>query len=430
MTEVPKIVQYRLRAHGAGRLAEQSHPDADLLAGFAEQALSQPERERVLGHLALCADCRGVVVLALPVAEPAAARAASEALGAEAETASTPISDKPRRSWFAWADMRSFNLRWAALTAGVAVTLFAVYIGLGHRGNPARLGAPQTATSAGPSAPAEIASELPPQNSLEANAAKAQAQPETTAAQPGTAKEKAEASSGGIQSALAKKHALGQPGALAANIRGAQSAAPDQQMPAALAGNLPSSAPPSATQAVEVSAATSEVATASSNTDEMARRRAPSVEKAKPPVDEIVAGKTAVAAAHAPMPLQANGAFATSSALPAATLKQGTIWMIAAGVLKRSLDGGRSWQIVLEGEHPWLCYAAHGQEVWAGGQAGALRHSNDGGASWTSIAVIAHGQPLDSDVIQIDVPYPKIALTTANHETWSSSDGGKTWEKK
>jgi len=105
-------------------------------------------------------------------------------------------------------------------------------------------------------------------------------------------------------------------------------------------------------------------------------------------------------------------------------------WMIAAGVLKRSLDGGRSWQTALEGEHPWLCYAAHGQEVWAGGQAGALQRSNDGGASWSSIAVTANGQSLSSDVVHIDVQYPRIALTTANHEMWSSSDGGKTWDKK
>ena len=161
MTEVPKIVQYRLRA---GRPADASHPDADVLAAFTEQALSQAERDNVLGHLALCADCREVVVLALPATEAVAARAG--AVGAEAATVSTPISDKPRRNWFAWADTHSFNLRWAALAAGVAVALFAAYAGFGHHGNPALPGAAQTATSTGPSAPAQIASELPPQTAL------------------------------------------------------------------------------------------------------------------------------------------------------------------------------------------------------------------------------------------------------------------------
>jgi hypothetical protein len=427
VTDVPKIVKYRLRAGGPGRPVDPSHPDADVLAAFTEQALSQAERETVLGHLALCADCREVAVLALPATEAVAAFARTDAVAAEAETVSTPIANNPRRNWFAWADMRSFNLRWAALAAGVAVALFAGYVGLGHHRNPVSPGTAQTAISTGPSAPGpsnpgQIASALPPQNSLEADASK-------TLAQPATTKESHEISSGHMQTAFAKKSAVGQPGALAANNRGAQSAA-STEMSAAVAGNLPSSTPASANGPVETSAATTEVATASSDTDEMARRQTPSVEKAKPPVDETVAGKTTIAAARAPMALQANGAFATSSALPAATLKQGTIWMVAAGILKRSLDGGRSWQTALEGEHLWLCYAAHGQEVWAGGQAGALQHSNDGGASWHSIAVTARGQSLNSDVIHIDVQYPKIALITASQEVWSSSDGGKTWEKK
>ncbi len=422
MTEVPKIVKHRLRVGGPGRPEASSHPDADVLAAFAEQALSQAERETVLGHLALCADCGEVVVLALPATEAVAALVGTEAVAAETETASTPISDTPRRNWFAWADMRSFNLRWAALATGVAMALFAAYVGLGHHGNPVSPDAIQTATSTGPSAPAQIASALPPQNSLEADASK-------TLAQPATTKENHEISSGRMQTAFAKKSAMGQPGALAANNRGAQSAAPTE-MSAAVGGNLTSSTPRGANEAVETSAATTEVATASSDTDGMARRQSPSVEKAKPPVDETVAGKTAVAAARAPMALQTNGAFATSSAVPAATLKQGTIWMVSAGVLKRSLDGGRSWQTALEGEHPWMCYAAHGQEVWAGGQAGALQHSNDGGTNWNSIAVTARGQSLNSDVIHLDVQYPKIALTTASQEVWSSSDGGKTWEKE
>ncbi len=42
----------------------QQHPDADLLAGFAESRLTQHERESVLSHLAVCARCRQLVFLA------------------------------------------------------------------------------------------------------------------------------------------------------------------------------------------------------------------------------------------------------------------------------------------------------------------------------------------------------------------------------
>lgn len=40
------------------------HPDADLLAAFAEKRLLGHEREELLAHLAECADCREVVALA------------------------------------------------------------------------------------------------------------------------------------------------------------------------------------------------------------------------------------------------------------------------------------------------------------------------------------------------------------------------------
>ena len=74
MTEVPKIVHDRLRA----ALPEQAHPDADLLAAFAEQALSATERDGVLQHLALCGDCRDVIALALPAADMVPPRTAPQ----------------------------------------------------------------------------------------------------------------------------------------------------------------------------------------------------------------------------------------------------------------------------------------------------------------------------------------------------------------
>ncbi len=44
--------------------SQQQHPEADVLAGFAESSLSQHERESVLSHLAACARCRQMVFLA------------------------------------------------------------------------------------------------------------------------------------------------------------------------------------------------------------------------------------------------------------------------------------------------------------------------------------------------------------------------------
>src|SRR5580704_7583340 len=61
MSELPKIVRARLKAEPSG-----DHPDPNLLAAFAEQALPDRERAPILLHLARCADCRDVLALAAP----------------------------------------------------------------------------------------------------------------------------------------------------------------------------------------------------------------------------------------------------------------------------------------------------------------------------------------------------------------------------
>ncbi|MGA2181424.1 MAG: YCF48-related protein [Bryobacteraceae bacterium] len=81
------------------------HPDANLLAAFAENTLLARERAAVAGHLADCADCREFLALAFAseVAEPAAAA-------------------KPRavRRWSpVWS--------WAASTAAVCIVVSAVW---------------------------------------------------------------------------------------------------------------------------------------------------------------------------------------------------------------------------------------------------------------------------------------------------------------
>ena len=83
------------------------HPDENVLAAFAEQALAGAEREAVLSHVSGCARCRDIVFLAQgSAAQPEAAR---------------EISLRPaRRRW----------LRWQTATAGAWVLALAVGAGL------------------------------------------------------------------------------------------------------------------------------------------------------------------------------------------------------------------------------------------------------------------------------------------------------------
>ncbi len=95
MQNVPKIVRDRLRA----ATPAVNHPDADALTAFAEHSLPALERDVVLEHLARCGDCRDIVALALPDAEPV-------------ESAMKPSPS----GWLTWP-----ALRWGFVAAGVVI---------------------------------------------------------------------------------------------------------------------------------------------------------------------------------------------------------------------------------------------------------------------------------------------------------------------
>ncbi len=120
---------------------------------------------------------------------------------------------------------------------------------------------------------------------------------------------------------------------------------------------------------------------------------------------------------------------------PNQTFAHNVTWAIAAGVLQRSLDSGQTWQNALRADHSLLCYASHDADVWTGGQAGTLFHSVDSGVTWLQVQPSSKGQALSSDVTRIDIRdnvrgATEIVVSTSNNESWSSADGGKTWEKK
>src|ERR1035438_6365006 len=117
MSELPKIALARLRAKAdapkpgsasAGRPAfgESAHPDANLIAAFAEKTLTDRERTQVLNHLSQCADCREVAAFVVPAVA----------------MAEEPARTKSRLRWNPWP-----MLRWGAL-AGVLGILAIVVV--------------------------------------------------------------------------------------------------------------------------------------------------------------------------------------------------------------------------------------------------------------------------------------------------------------
>jgi hypothetical protein len=88
-------------------IQHESHPGAESLAAFAEQALGAHERGQILAHLAICSRCRQIVALA----SDAAAEAAP----------TTQVAVRPRRAWWqGWGLALAPTVALAATVAGVA----------------------------------------------------------------------------------------------------------------------------------------------------------------------------------------------------------------------------------------------------------------------------------------------------------------------
>ena len=115
--------------------------------------------------------------------------------------------------------------------------------------------------------------------------------------------------------------------------------------------------------------------------------------------------------------------------------RQAGIWQIsAAGNLERSFDGGKSWEsvpVVPAGVNPparLRVVAATGFQVWVGGNTGVLLHSQDAGSRFTNVKVHKKHFALTGDIVALafsDAEHGR--LETADHDVWTTTDGGKTW---
>ncbi|MGD0826345.1 MAG: zf-HC2 domain-containing protein [Terriglobales bacterium] len=444
MTEVPKIVYDRLRAAQKNRVVpdgalldnehpDSGHPDADLLTAFAERTLSAAERDATLEHLALCNDCRDVMALALPITEIADAPIAAETGAGRAP----PVPAKTGRNWLTlinwpkvnWPALASPKLGWAALAAGVVVVASVLLM---HPGKVNQALVPsanrQVTTPVPPVSDAQIASAAVPSSSI------------TTSPME--------------QPAISAKT-----GELRANgqlVRKSSSRAVE-------AGRgLTSSDQTSSVETGEVAtAAASPLITPEPAAEEtlVAQNEAPPVVRTKPPLQDTAERGATAQSTQADEQQKSKMALVPKlgegSAMYVAKQAPGTsqalaqhdnvVWTITEGVLQRSLDSGQSWQDALRPQHPLLCYAPYGKDVWAGGQAGTLFHSVDGGLTWTQVQPSQKGQQLTSDVIRIELQGSnlqrdnqpgntarptQIVLSTSNNDIWSSIDGGTTWNKK
>lgn len=461
MSELPKIAQDRLIKTYPG-----PHPEADLLAAFAEQSLAAAERERVLAHLAACADCREVVHLAMPPQE---------------ETQKV-FAGTPSSQIFGWSRMR-----WGALAAGMAAVLtVAVFV---QRDTQQEFFASKQADK-GPALLAENQIKAQPEAkpadktvNINAPASKVSSvmadsvQPlrgkNDAPAPPASAQIAAKPVLEARQNNLDQRSygyapmpqqtgSVGQSNAMSQNATQAQNQSKDQMQNVNNAGRVqtdaltatagvPANAAEAEHQAMPVPAAPTTQSNESDLKKEAARKDELAAAKSEPLA--LYSSQKALAAEKSSdfkLPAEAKSASAHTSARS----DDGSIWRIEQGALQ--LLGGMpqdqrddsslslakkktrieadaetadAWRRVRTARDvPLNAIAVLGKDIWVGGANGSLQHSPDNGKSWAEL----HGPwPPDTTIVSLRFrDQARGELRTAAGERWSTDDGGTTWRIK
>ena len=436
MAKLPKIVRDRLRqgskrspvdlrsaANLSASLGGGRHPDANLLAAFAERRLAGSERTLLLGHLADCAQCRELVALAFPSPEVQAAVA----------EATRPGSGSP--VWLRWPVWLGWGtLRWGVLAASVGVVLIG-----GFRAGVLRWPAPQSSGSMISKSP--VVENKQPSVLRAANdsssSARGASSPRRELAEVAQvppakrahafSKERDESRRAG-QASAAQSQALTPSGlaTLSDSLRAEKADSLPQQKSLGLR-----------TAEVQAEATSKEKIEPASKASEAGRRRLSAMTQAltlpppPPPATPGVVG--------APQTLRFDQVRELAKDKRLLTAQ----WSIASvvgpyvddsspaiGRVERSLDGGKTWQELRVNDRvSFRAVAANGTEVWAGGSRGALYHSSDGGQHWAR-APVGLGQGVVTDtIVGIDVgDRGHVRVTTEARETLVTADGGLHWK--
>ena len=396
MKQLPNIVRQRLQA-----TRPDAHPDADVLAAFAEKGLSKRERGAVLEHLSRCGDCRDILSFALPspqIESERAARIAGSAI------------------WARWP-----VLRWGAL--GACVVVVGAAVTLEFRTLESHTLNRVSQNAAVENAPAPVSAYVKSANQNAAKDVPASPAPQ----KPARAKRDQAVMSSQNESVVASL-AKAKPSAPSGRAKANSDPAAESQLSARVPAAANQPARQSASEAVEV-AANPEVPTSSPVDSEA--KIATLDERADAPGKAKEAGVGGPASAPKTMALAKNET-AASTVSPAAT-KIVPRWTLSSdGILQRSLDSGKTWTTVEVNNTATLrALAAIGTEIWVGGSGGALFHSADAGQHWQKVTPMVHDQVLAADIIGVEFTDRQHGkLTTANQQVWTTSDAGATWTTK
>jgi hypothetical protein len=437
MEALPKIVRQRLRSGGKPGM----HPHADLLTAFAEKTLAERERTRVMEHLSRCEDCREVMFLSAPQQSPA--QAVGKITG--------------RAGWLSWP-----VLRWGAALACVVVVGTAITLRHQSQNHPysseramnekvaegtisSAASAPAVATGTSQESFAPLKSKVAGPNK-DANEEKLVAKLET-APRPSpramtaipqfqTQLDRSRQNQGNIAETGAPINGgagagmMGAPAPpMAANGANVITQPQDDQKQTPANGRGDTPAPGSVTETVEVEASSPPIAQSADAThgqDKVASGAELPINGRDMSNLQTLGGPIVTAG-----PMQSDTTKSAKKAM-ARAIGSAPSWMLSStGALRRSFDAGKTWETVPVADNvSFQAFTAVASEVWAGGAHGVLYHSSDAGVHWSQVTPTANGESLADGITHIEFSDAQNGkLTTANGQTWTTSDAGQTWRK-
>jgi len=444
MPDIPKIVLARLKAKrdaakpsgsplGPAGFQGEEHPDANLLAAFAEKTLTEKERALVLDHLTQCTNCRDIAALAMPEESeaPESARVAE------------------KRRWSPW-----LILRWGALAAVLGALTIVVVLHPdrwnGHRdiSRETHAPVPPENLSIGPRATPPEPSAVPPPESAQVTArTEARQSADKMAAsanaserrrelpfeeKEGQAKARQQVTLMASSRAPAPVVALNMPVAKAekdANKGGNALTAEAHAGPALPAA--PAGEPMAASETAGRVSGTSQKAMRITAASVAEARGGAGISTAQAPVKS----ETSLSARSTVQVLAAAATLETEASRKEAgsgTGQPAALWSVLPdGKVQHSTDGGKTFaRVHIARGIRFRAIAALGNDVWAGG-AGELFHSADGGATWKRVDISFGGNILTEDISAILMPTPQhLTVITASGSQWLSEDNGLHWQRQ
>jgi len=385
-----KLIAGKLRAQ---LQAEGTHcPEAETLAAYVDQALTQGERESLQTHLAVCLRCQEQVAELVRLSE--------------AEEPAKVLGPAPVRR-IAW-------LRWTLAAPALAGLLVAAlwYTGefrpLLRQQEQLALKTPPAREV--PAAPPGLKEGRVP-TSPPARQEVAKTQPEREVKQ----KTVSGLETAALKPALAESRAAG--AVAEAGVTPANLAAPAPRAIATPSERARLAAPTHP-------AKQGEEAVSAAHEDRLAARAeapVPPAEREKAAeVTTAAAGRTAFKAQET-LGLVARGAAAKKVMAPAPAGK----WRVGKHGLIQKADASGNWTTQASGVEADLLDIAFATPSvgWAVGQAGTVLRTTDGGTTWNKVPI-----PTRADLIRVSASGEfTVRVVTRDGQTLATSDGGKSW---